>query len=209
MFEESDLVYQTLRDTIIHCEDRIRTAEIYMYTVYFTLVGLGFSFNRHLLLLAFFVLIVFQSMVNSDRIAIVRVSSYIRVFFETPRNDMHWESINMDPNHQMVYSALHRDIGWRANVEGTAILSVATFFIVLYKMVDAYDYTMKNILGRDWIELMVALFLSGMAIYINTRRYIDKGSTNHKLETIDASINKFYVKCCNESPLKHMQTSKD
>ena len=83
MFEENIVIYEALKNTVLHCEDGIRNARIYMYSVYFVLLGIGFDNHRWIIFITFFVLIAFQTMINTDRVAIERVSSYLRIFFET------------------------------------------------------------------------------------------------------------------------------
>ena len=79
--KENIAVYETLRNSIVSCEERIANEKIYMYVVYFAM--LAFSFERSwMILVSYLVLIVFQTLINGDRMAVEKASTYIRIFFE-------------------------------------------------------------------------------------------------------------------------------
>ena len=86
-------VYDTLRNEIIQMEESQMTYTVYMYTVFFAVFAFGLKY-RILFLLAQIVLIIFQSLINYRVWLRHKVSAYIITFFETPRNDIHWESLH-------------------------------------------------------------------------------------------------------------------
>ena len=63
---EDIIVYESLKNTALHCEDGVRNAKIYMYVVYFTLLTIYFAlplsnnYSHWLLLLSFLILITFH-----------------------------------------------------------------------------------------------------------------------------------------------------
>ena len=83
-------VYETLRSHIISCENRISNERISMYVVYFALLAFAVNYSW-LILVSFLVLIVFQTLINMDRILISKASIYIKEFFEENSN-IHWET---------------------------------------------------------------------------------------------------------------------
>lgn len=114
MIQENMVVYESLKNSALHCEDGIRNARLQMYTVYF--VMLPFSFAYHgIFLVTFIVLIAFQTIINTEKIAIERISSYIRVFFEEKRDDIHWSLLNKDSIHLDSYSKQYKNLGWYIN----------------------------------------------------------------------------------------------
>ena len=66
---------------------------MYMYTVYVAFFVLSIESTHYLLLATFVVLVPFQARILRAQATIVKISSYIRLFFEKERTDMHWESM--------------------------------------------------------------------------------------------------------------------
>lgn len=188
--EESELVYEALKNSALHCEDGIRTARIYMYAVYFALIAFGFNY-RWMFLVSFFVLIAFQSMMNNDRIAVERISSYIRIFFESKRDDMHWSLLNKDEAHEAIYHAQYKNIGWYINHAGASILSMVSLLAMLTNTI--YEYkSIDMIPSLTWVELMLGLLLCGLTVYINGKMYTSAIRGKNIISAIDDSIGSFY-----------------
>lgn len=196
MIEENMAVYETLRDSIIHLEDGIQTAYVYMFTVYFALLALGYLYNEYIFLGSFFVLIVFQNIINTNRFSIERISSYIRVFLEERRNDIHWELLNKDAEHERIYHEHYRNIGWRIKTWGASILAVFSLFSMASAIFQVYG--MESLPVKAWLELLAALFLCAMTIYINSE-YLSKAESRKGINDLDESIIKFYNKFCNNA----------
>lgn len=78
---EEIAVYEALRNSIVSIEERVINTKCYMYVLYFTLLGFGLEFP-HLLIISYLVLIVFQTMINGDKLGAEKASAYIRIFFE-------------------------------------------------------------------------------------------------------------------------------
>lgn len=192
MIEENMAVYEALKNTALHCEDGIRNARIYMYTIYFTLLSLGFTY-RWMFLVSFFVLIAFQTMINMDRVAVERVSSFIRIFFESKRNDMHWSLLNKDEDHLAAYRTQYQNIGWYINYAGASLLSVLSLLAMLITYL--HDYNISEFPVTVWMELIIALLLCGLVIYINSRMYVSSVKHKDTIRVIDSSIEVFYNKC--------------
>ena len=108
--EESISVYESLRENILHEEDRISNETIYMYVTYFALLTVSSLWNSWLSMVSYIVLIVFQSMINSSIWSIKKSSIYIKIFFETKNNNIHWESLHTDPDYVSVYKSINRNV---------------------------------------------------------------------------------------------------
>lgn len=192
MIKENIVVYEALKNTVLHCEDGIRNARIYMYTVYFTLLAFGFKYHwMHLV--SFLVLIAFQTMINQDRIAIERISSYIRVFFEEKRNDMHWSLLNKDEVHLAIYRTQYKNLGWYINNSGASILAILSFGILIVTALK--NYSVSEIPYTILVELFIACLLCILVIYVNTKMYIDNIRNQNSIQILDDSIKSFYTRC--------------
>lgn len=193
MIKENLAVYEALRNSILHCEDGIRNAQIYMYSVYFVLLGLGISLHP-LLIVSFFVLIAFQTMINKDRIAIERISAYIRVFFESKRNDIHWESLNKNQKHITTYHKQYINIGWYINFASSSILALVSLVALILTILYNYNYKISEIEIIVWFEIVFSLFLCALTIYVNRSMFLDNKSNENIIIAIDKSITKYYNK---------------
>lgn len=189
MIAENMVVYEALKNTALHCEDGIRNAKIQMYTVYF--VMLPFSFAYHgIFLVTFIVLLAFQAIMNTERIAIERASSYIRVFFEEKRNDMHWSLLNKNPEHIASYSKQYKNIGWYVNTYAASILAIISFvsMVVVYT---SQNYATGSIPLLAVIQICIALLLCILVIVVNTK-YYDYRTGKKTIEVLDDGIRDFY-----------------
>lgn len=121
---ENMAVYSTLRDEIIAIQEMQRNMYLYMHTLFAALYAVGVQFGYMFFLLAFIVILPFQSKINAYSWSITRLSIYIRVFFEETRNDIHWESFQTYP--QFMDTAQTKKMsptGWIGN-NSTLILGV-------------------------------------------------------------------------------------
>lgn len=208
MLEENIAVYETLRESIIHLEDCIQTAYINMFTVYFALLTLGFAVNAHLILISFFVLIVFQNTINTNNLYIQRISSYIRIFFENKRSDMHWELLNKDAEHIKVFHEQYRNMGWYIKTWEASVLSFISLILLAISIFQVYG--MESLPVKAWMELFFAFFLFIVTIYINSG-YSRNADIRKKINELDESIGKFckqYYKKQNKITLEMVRASK-
>lgn len=196
MATENMVVYEALKNTALHCEDGIRNARIQMYTVYF--VMLPFSFTYHgIFFVTFIVLIAFQAMINTEKIAIERVASYIRVFFEETRNDMHWSLLNKNAEHLDSYNKQYRNIGWYINIYASSILAVISFTSMVV-VCTTQNKAADNIPLSVCAQIGVALLLCIVTIVVNTK-YYDFKTGEDIISALDRGIRKFYATCYNGS----------
>lgn len=195
---ENLIVYEALKNTVLHCEDCGRNARIYMYVVYFALLTIYFTspaavYQSHwLILLSFLVLITFQTMINSSSIAIERISSYIRIFFETKRNDMHWSLLNKDKEHLTFYNATYQNIGWHINYWGATLLAFVSLIIIIYQILS--DHSICEWTIYDLIEISAGCALFGLVFFVNKDSYINNEKHKDTISKLDKSIEEFYNK---------------
>lgn len=200
MIQENMVVYESLKNSALHCEDGISNARLQMYTVYF--VMLPFSFAYHgIFLVIFIVLIAFQTIINTEKIAIERISSYIQVFFEEKRDDIHWSLLNKDSIHLDSYSKQYKNLGWYINIYTSSILAV----ISLVSMIAVHarqSLTTPNIPISVWIQIGLVFILCIVSIVVN-RRYYDYKTGRKMISALDKSIQDFYERKCEEIIKKH------
>ena len=163
-----------------------------MYTVYFTLLTLGFAY-QWTLLISIFVLIIFQTMINNEKIAIERISSYIRVFFENQRDDMHWSLFNKDEEHLIAYRTQYQNIGWYIHCAGASILSAISMLTLVVTSI--YHYGIDGIPAIVWVELITAALMCGIVWFTNSKMYVNSLRNRSTITLLDNSVKEFYKKC--------------
>lgn len=178
---ENIIVYEALRNSIISCEERINNEKIYMYVTYFALLAFGFD-HSWTILLTYPVLIAFQSLINGDRMAIEKTSTYIRVFFEN-NSDIHWETLHKDQRYLHAYSVATRNIGWFIEKHASSLLAIFSFLTSLITFSQQCNYFFSL------LSLIFAFVLCIGVIIINMKLYINNGDTGGELEN---SIREFY-----------------
>ena len=184
-YEENIAEYSALRDSIIQCEGSIKNDTIYMYVIYFALIVLGFE-HSWMLLVSFVVLIIFQTHINEDRIAIEKVSAFIRVFFENQREDIHWETLNKDLNGMEFYNKHIRNLGWYINKAGSSFLALVSFATLTINLFQVDGCRLANF---SMIQIALGLILTAVVVYINSKLYIpDKTAI---ITNIDKDIENF------------------
>lgn len=198
MLKESDMVYESLRDTIAHYEDGMRSSRHCMYSVYFIMVAFAFQ-QRWVFLLSFLVLISFQSMINCDRLAVERMSAYIRIFFESKRDDIHWEALNKDSRHTSVYRTIFRDFGWSINTASASLLAGASLIGMVTATFEAYGNNYRAFPPDAWVGMCTALLLFFLVLCINKKMYLNGFSSESKdkatIAIIDMNLEEFYQRC--------------
>lgn len=191
MIQENLAVYEAVKNTVLHCEDSIRNARTQMYTIYFVLFPFGFTYGW-VFLISFIVLITFQSTINSELIAIARANSFIRVFFEEQRDDMHWSRLTTDSDHLEVYNKQYRDIGWFLNQHASSFLAITSLLTMFILSITSTLHAESSPV-HAWIQVAIGIPLCLLAIVINMRRY-DGLKDFKKMSDIHESIQKFYQK---------------
>lgn len=187
---EKIIVYETLKNTALHCEDGMRNARIYMYVVYFTLLAFGRNYID-MLLVSFIVLIAFQSMINNDKYSIERIAAYILVFFETKREGMHWSKLNRDFNHLEIYKTQYQNVGWYINFYASSILALISLILIFANSLNQCEFELNRISVVGGIEIVIAIFLCFLVISINFKGNISRQTR----KIIEQSIITFYKKC--------------
>lgn len=183
--KENALVYETLRNSIISCEERIVTIKINMYIVYFAIFAFGVKYSE-LMFISFFVLITFQSLMNRERLAVEKTSMYIRIFFEKNEN-IHWETLHKEKSHLKAYAEATRDFGWYIERFGASILaSVSLLFLT-----SRNSFSGPIVMEIAKSAFAIILFL--IVCKLNKKLYINDGDTNHALENdMEAFYNQYY-----------------
>ncbi|MGM9615699.1 MAG: hypothetical protein ACI3W7_09280 [Oscillospiraceae bacterium] len=187
--QEKLAVYDTLRDSIISCENRMVNEKIYMYIVYFTLLTLGYD-HTWAILVSYLVLIVFQSLINEEAVAVEKASTYIRIFFEKDM-DIHWETLHKNELFLSKYLPSVRTIGQYIENHGASILAIISFLVLLTTSLQQYSFL--KLPSELVVELILSVILCVAVIYINKNLYINNGDTGSDLET---GIVDFYNTVC-------------
>jgi len=183
-------VYAALRSSIVSGEDRIKNATVSMYVVYFAMLTFGFHY-RWLLYVSFIVLMIFQAMINDDRLAIEKTSIYIRIFFEEESRSIHWESLHKDIDFLKAVRTRNRDIAWFLYHFGASCLSLVSFFALVVPLFQQYS-RWEEVMAHHALSILAALGGCLLVVYINSRRYANRGEMD---SPIVQSILAFHQKC--------------
>lgn len=183
---ENIAVYETLRNHIISCEDRISNERISMYVVYFALLAFAVNYGW-LILVSYLVLIVFQTLINMDRILISKASIYIKKFFEKD-GDIHWETWHRN-KYFKAYRKNYKNFAWWVNEISASLLAVVSFAALLISSFQ--EYKIDELPTEIVVEIIFAAVLSCFIVYINLSFY-------HKLKSIKKDLNKSAKKLYND-----------
>lgn len=128
-------VYSALRDEIIQMEESQMNYTVYMYVVFFAAFGFAAT-HRYLFIVCLLVLLIFQSLINYRVWLRHKVSTYIRVFFELPRNDIHWESFNCNKKFMKIESKQHKQLSQWIAYHAAGFLAIVTTIIDVSLIID-------------------------------------------------------------------------
>lgn len=178
--EHSLREYDFLRNNVINCENRIANETIYMFVTYFAL--LAFAFEHTVLFpITLIILIVFQSMINSDSLAIEKASAYILIFFEDHTDELHWATMHNDDAFVAKVNNINRNAGWYIKQYSSSILAVSTIISIFV------DTLIKN--DFDFMIDFISVLLCGLVIYINNKMHAHKCKDGNPLY---AAVSIFY-----------------
>lgn len=189
---ENIAVYEALREHILHREDEITNEIIYMYVTYFALLTVGAIWSSLISLVAFIDLIVFQSMINSSQWSITKASIYIRIFFETQRNDMHWELLHTDEAYSFVYSAINRNAGWYIRKYGSTFLALISFLSILFPALYTANWNFHALPSGTAIQIMIAFILCALTIHVNRLYFSLRDDNSLAAQKLTHVIQTFY-----------------
>lgn len=191
--QEHIAVYETLRSSIISCEERIVNEKIYMYMAYFALMTFGID-RRWTVLFSYLLLIAFQTLINGEKMSVKRCSTYIRVFFEN-RNDslIHWETLHTKENEDYIQSYVRKTRGaiWH-HIEkfSASFLAITSLLILLFTSLQEYNFS--ELPSGLTIEIIFSVLLCVFVIYINGKLYTDDKDSE---DTWEKDIKDYYKKC--------------
>lgn len=189
---ENIVVYEALREHIIHKEDQIDNETIYMYVTYFALLAVGTIWNSWISLAPFISLIAFQSMINGDQWSVTKASLYIKIFFETERNDIHWELLHQDPFYLSVhFGTIKKTVGWHVCKYGSTFLAILSFLAILVPILHASNYQIDSISPASIIRITLALALCIVTVHVN-RQYFSLCDSEGPSKNLAKVINDFY-----------------
>ena len=141
-FSENMCEYESLRNELIATQGTRANLILYMYTAYISLFVLAIQFSHYLYLVTFIILIPFQAKIVRAKHAIIRFSSYIRIFFEEERNDMHWESLNVSNITKPYFDKVNSSfISWFSGTSSIQLGVLSTICFVSHVIVQFVNNT--------------------------------------------------------------------
>lgn len=159
---ENLVVYESLRNEIISIQEIRATYNVYMYTVYVVLFGLGVEFSSIFFAVSFIILISFQAKINHCKYSITRISAYIRIFFEEERNDIHWEKFYFDEATTEIRKKLDHKL---TNViSSTSTVQLGIISLASYIVKTGYQWI---VLKYTWNENMFEMIVGGVILIVS------------------------------------------
>ena len=165
--------YEALRNEIISMQELQRTVWINMYVLFCTLFVLGLQWSHYLFLVTYIILIPFQCVINDFLWSVSKISTYIRVFFENERDDMHWENFHIYDVYQEYYKRKSNSLTGLIRVSGSVHLGfLATGFFCGYTLLENFDGNRFTLTGLNIFFMLfsVLLFFIVMKINIDYRK---------------------------------------
>lgn len=193
--EENIAEYEALRAYMLHKENEIMNETIYMYVTYFALISIGSIWNSWLSIITFLDLIVFQSMINGSELSITKASIFIRVYFESSRSDIHWETLHTDEKFRRAYDKLNHSIGWFLCKYGATILATTSYLSILWQVCSTLEWNLNDLTLVQVIQIFLALGLCLLTIYVNRLYFVTRDEKNSKSrQELTNSIKSFRAK---------------
>lgn len=143
-------LYDSLRNEITTMESIQMNLWIAIYASYLTLFILAIELSHYILLLTFVILIPFQSQLLRYRWSIIRMSEYVKLFFELDRGDMHWELFH-ESEELVQYNLkfnkkLASILSYTVTVQLGLLSTTAFCSITLYQSIQKYNIVWYDVL---------------------------------------------------------------
>lgn len=160
--------YDSLRNEIISIEDRRRNVWIYMYVLFVTIFVLGMEFSYDLFLVTYIILIPFQIVINRYNWGVVKISTFIRVFYEEDKKDLAWEGLHITTEYKELIKKYNRGLSGIIRYTGVSQLGfLATTFYIGSLLKDKYNAGTFSLGMMDIFLVIVSICLFFMTIILS------------------------------------------
>lgn len=168
MKKENMHEYDSLRDEIVSLQEQQRNVWIYMYVIFCSLFILGLEWSNYLFLFTYIILIPFQCIINNFLWSIEKISTYIRIFFENERTNMHWESFHVYPTYREYWKKRNNSIYGIIRLSGSIHLGLlATGFFCGSILINGYVESGFILRGFDIFLILLSIVLLLIIIKVN------------------------------------------
>lgn len=190
-------VLDGLRTEMVQVENKRTTYTVYMYTVFFAVFAVAIVNYHELFLVALLVLLIFQAQINYKMWLMHKVSYYIYHFFEEPRGNMHWESMQFDSEYLDAERSVKKTFAMRVATHAATILACVTTSIELYFVILEIINSgglFHNGACQFKIKCVGEMVLS-LALCIAVANITKKSGISNE-EKLDKAIQTYYRKYC-------------
>ena len=175
-------VYNSIRSEIISMEELQRSVWVNMYVLFATLFVLGIEWSHYLFLVSYIILIPFQCVINNYKWSIIRMSTYIKVFFEDENKDMGWESFHMSENYVAYDRRIKKSLTQFLGRTGAVQLGLlATGFFCYRILILSYSSSGFVFSLIDLVLLVISIILFIITVIINKEYYKDYNTELEKI----------------------------
>lgn len=183
--------YNSLRNEIISFEEQQRNVWIYMYVLFVTLFVLGIELSYNLFLVTYIILIPFQIVINRYRWSISKLSTYIRLFYESNNKDLNWESMHVFVEFNEYYKKFDSSISGIIRYTGVTQLGfLATSFYIGSLLFIRFSKDTFTLSSFDLFLIIISIFLFFLTVMLNreyNRSYTD--DLEHIIKKYKDSLN--------------------
>lgn len=178
--KENLCVYESIRNEIISMEMMQRTLWIAMYASYLTVFVLAIERSYYLLFITYIVLVPIQAQILRYKGAIIRLSNYIKIFFESERDDIHWESFQSSKEMKKYWNIYSKNLAnMLCKLSPLFLGGVSAIVFGGYKL-HGYIKASNTISCIDLIWVVFAL-CANILLFILTKQYNnDYGNESYK-----------------------------
>ena len=167
-------VYNSIRSELVAMEEMQRNVWINMYVLFAALFVLGIEWSHYLFLVSYIILIPFQCVINIYKWTIIRMSTYIKVFFEDEDKDIGWESFQISKNYVAYDRRIKKSFTQFLGRTGVVQLGMlATGFFAGRTLILSYSSSGFVFSLIDLVFLVISIILFVIIVIINKEYYKD------------------------------------
>ncbi len=177
--------YESIRNELIAMEDQQRNVWLHMYTLFITIFILGIELSYNLLLVTYIILIPFQIVINRYKISILKMSIYIKIFYEKDIAWLNWEGLQTFRKSKEYYIKIDTSIEGILGHTGSSQLGLlSTIFFCVLLLHNRYSNDIFSLSIKDVFLIAISICLCFVVINLN-RAY--KKNHHEDLENLISS----------------------
>ena len=167
--ENNEIEYESIRNEIVAMEEIQRNLWMSMYAAYVVIFALGIEFTHYLFLTTYIIVIPFQAQIHRYSWSIVKMATYIKVFYEENENNkLYWESFQISDVYTEYYNKFNKNIISRISRTGALQLSaLSTILYITCTLYYSFDNGKFMVVWYDMILILIAIIALVISFILN------------------------------------------